>query len=484
MARPSPPRSSARGRSSSSPFIALFHNFGSAIGAKVAGLLLGIVAYGVLARTIGTAGLGKYRTVLTLLLFAGVMFDFGLYSITLRDISQPQADEHRILGNAVALRIAATSCAILVLVAGMIAAGVSASGVMIAGIGWVALQLSELLRAVFQLKLAQPRGALAEVAGAAATLVLVVALASLSADTNSMLAATAAGFCCTAAVSWRLVNGLLPFRLRFEWPVWRALILAGLPIGGSLILQTIQLRADVVFLALLRTPAELGLYDAPLKLYELLFAVPLLFGGLMLPMYVRDVGTCADGTLAPRLNAALGASFIFSMLTFAVLVECAGPIVVMFAGPSFSGSADPLRILAGSAIFAGVTGTLRFAAVAIGEQRRILRADIIGVCAAVAAHAILIPRYGIIGAAFGKLCGDVVTSVSAAIIMRRVLSRNTLVMVIASAAAAACLIGALSFAVNVDVPWFVASGVGAPIILAGLLLVPRVRQMLAPLAAS
>jgi O-antigen/teichoic acid export membrane protein len=313
---------------------ALFNNFGSAIGAKLAGLLLGIVAYGVLARTIGAAGLGKYRTVLTLLLFAGVVFDFGLYSITLRDISRPRADAHRILGNAVALRIATTSCAILLLVLGLVAAGASATGVMIAGIGWVALQLSELLRAVFQLKLAQPRGALAEVVGAAATLVLVVGLAGLHAGTDSMLAATAAGFCCTAAVSWRFAGGLLPFRLRFEWPVWRALILAGLPIGGSLIFQTIQLRVDVVFLALLRSPAELGLYDAPLKLYELLFAVPVLFGGLMLPLYVRDVGTRAGGTLAPRLSAALGVSFIFSMLTFAVLVGCAGPIVVMFAGPT------------------------------------------------------------------------------------------------------------------------------------------------------
>jgi O-antigen/teichoic acid export membrane protein len=167
-----------------------------------------------------------------------------------------------------------------------------------------------------------------------------------------------------------------------------------------------------------------------------------------------------------------------------VLAECAGPIVVMFAGPGFGGSADPLRILAGSAIFAGVTGTLRFAAVAVDQQRRILRADIIGVCAAITAQAILIPRYGIIGAAFGKLCGDVVTSVSAAIIVRKLLSRTTLVMVTVSAVAAACLIGAVSFAVNIDVPWFVASGIGAPLILAAILLVPRVRQMLAPLAAS
>src|SRR5262249_13658455 len=164
--------------------------------------------------------------------------------------------------------------------------GASVSGVMVAGIGWVALQVSELLRAVFQLKLAQPRGALAEVMGAIATLLLVVAIASVHGGTNSMLAATAAGFCCTAAVSWRFASRLLSFRLRFDWPVWRGCIIAGLPIAGSLILQTVQLRVDVLFLALMRTPAELGLYDAPLKLYELLFAVPYLFGGLMLPLYV------------------------------------------------------------------------------------------------------------------------------------------------------------------------------------------------------
>ena len=468
-------------------WFAILHNFGSAIGAKVAGLLIGIVTYGVLARTLGTEGLGRYRTVLTLLLFAGVMLDFGLYSITLRDLSHPVTDPHRILGNAVALRIAATTGAIVVLALGLLAldgvVGASVSGVMIAGVGWIALQVSELLRAVFQLKLAQPRGALAEVAGAIATLVLVFAIASLHGGSNSMLAATAAGFCCTAAVSWRFASRLLPFRLRFDWSVWRSFIVTGLPIAGSLILQTVQLRVDVLFLALLRTPAELGLYDAPLKLYELLFAVPYLFGGLMLPHYVRDAGKRTD-SVAPRLNAALGVSFIFSTLTFAALVSCAEPIVVLFAGPGFSASADPLSILAASAVFVGVTGTLRFAAVATHQQARFLRADIIGVCAAIAAHAILIPRYGIVGAAFGKLCGDVVTSVSAGIIMRGLLSRSIVVTAIVAVVAAACLIAAVGFAVVVAVPWFVAVGVCAPILLGGVLLVPRVRRSLAPLGAS
>ena len=466
--------------------LAILHNIGSAVGAKLAGLLLGIVTYGLLTRNLGATGLGRYRTVLTLLLFAGVAFDFGLYSIMLRDLSSPDANPRRILGNAVALRLVATSCATVLLALGVAATDADAAiltGVMTAGIGWIGLQVSELLRALFQLRLAQHQAAIAEGVGALATLALVAALASLQWGTNSMLAATAAGFCCTAAVSWRFANRLEPFRLRFEWRVWRGFIIAGVPLAGSLVLQTIQLRADVLLLSLLRSPAELGLYDAPLKLYELLFAVPYLFGGLMLPFYIRDLDR-RRGSPAPRLNAALSVSLIFSMLTFAILVECAQPIVVLFAGARFEASAEPLRILAASAIFVGVTGTLRFAAVAMHQQTRILRADAIGVCAAVAAHAILIPRYGIIGAAFGKLCGDVVTAVAAGVIMRSQLSRTLILTAVVSLTAAVCLIAAVELAVSIDIPWFVASAICAPLVLGAVLLVPRVRRSLAPLGAN
>jgi stage V sporulation protein B len=462
--------------------LAIFHNFGSAMGSKVVSLLLGIVTYGIMARTLGTAGLGRYRTALTLLLFTGVLVEFGIYAVTLRDISQPGADSNRILGNAVTLRIIASTCAIAVLSICLNAVGVPAAEVLIAGIGWIALQLSELLRAVFQLKLAQHLGAIAEVAGAVVTLVLVAAFASMHGGTAAMLSATAAGFFCTALMSWRFANRLVSFRPHFDWKIWRGFLVAGLPIGGSLILQTIQLRVDVLLLALPRTPAELGLYDAPLKLYELLIAVPLLFGGLMLPLYVRDLGT--RSSLVPRVNAALAVSCIFSMLSFAILLECGEPIVVLLAGPRFAASVDPLEILAASACFGAVTTTLRFAAVAMHQQARFLRADVVGMCAAVAAHAFLIPRYGIIGAAVGKLCGDVVTTVGACVIMRKLLGGSMILTLIVSMAAAACLIVAVDFAIGVvDVPWFVASAVCTPIILGSMLLLPRVRQILAPLGA-
>src|SRR5262249_12807171 len=157
------------------------------------GSLIGVITFGVLARSIGAEGLGQYRTVLTMLLFAGVAFDFGLYSITLREISLRKGDASRMLGNVVALRVVATIAAVILLYTLLHFTDYSNTirlGVLIAGIGWIGYQLNDMLRAVFQEKLMKHRGAIAEIAGASLALLLIIVLAQVHADTVAMLAAT------------------------------------------------------------------------------------------------------------------------------------------------------------------------------------------------------------------------------------------------------------------------------------------------------
>jgi O-antigen/teichoic acid export membrane protein len=441
----------------------------------------------VLARSIGAEGLGHYRTVLTMLLFAGVLFDFGLYSITLREIAQRNGNAAHILGNAVGLRLTATVCAVfllwLLLTVGDYYDRTIRIGVLVAGVGWIGYQLNDMLRAVFQEKLAKHRGAIAETAGAGLSLLIVAVLAWLHAGTVAMLAATAVGLICTATLAWRYSSQLMPFRLRTDWSVWRALIVAGLPIAGSVLLLNIQLRVDVLLLSLIRDPQQVGLYDAPIKLYELLFVVPYLFGGMMMPLFVRDL-SAGGGLFAARLSAALGASALVSALAFGALFVHAESVVVLLAGRGFAGAADPLRILAAAALFAGFSAILRFAATALHQPGRMLRVDVIGVSAAVLAHAILIPRYGIIGAALGKLCGDVVTSVAALLMLRRQLTRAILSATVTAMVGGVALIAALNAARYLGVHWMPSMVVGTALIGGALLLVPHVRYSLKALAAA
>ena len=422
-----------------------------------------------------------------MLLFAGVLFDFGLYSITLREIAQRNGNAAQILGNAVGLRMTATVCAVfllwVLLNAGSYYDDTVRLGVLVAGVGWVGYQLNDMLRAVFQEKLAKHRGAIAETAGALLSLLIIAVLAWQRAGTIAMLAATAAGLLCTATLAWRYSNQLMPFQFRTEWAVWRGLIVAGLPIAGSVLLLNIQLRIDVLLLSLIQDAKQVGLYDAPVKLYELLFVIPYLFGGMMMPLFVRDLSGGGE-TFAARLSAALGASALVSALAFGALFVHAESVVVLLAGPGFAGAADPLRVLAASALFAGVSAILRFAATALHQPGRMLRVDVIGVTAAVVAHMILIPRYGMVGAALGKLCGDVVTSVAALLLLRQQLTRTILTAALTAMLGGTALIAALNAASYLGVHWMPSVVVGTALIGGALLLLPHVRDSLKALAAA
>ena len=462
------------------PKAAFLRSLGSAAASKLGTALCGVVTFGFLARALGAHGLGEYRTVLTLLLFGGAVFDFGLYPLTLREIAQPEADRARILGSGVGLRLVSMVVAIallaLIVVLGDFDSTVRA-GVLIVGTGWVGLQLNEMLKAVFQYKMAQHRSAIAEISGAALSLLLVIGLTQVSAGTEGMLAATAMGFCLTGGIAWYYARQLVPFRPRIDLSVWRHFIVTGVPLAVSAILLIVRLRVDLLLLSVLRPPAEVGLYDAPVKLYELLLSLASILGGLMTPALIRDLRT--ENSLARRLNAGLAAMAIFSALACAVLFECAEPIVTLLAGSDFAPAARPLRIIAVSAGLTGLTSILRFGAISLDQQARMSRADLVGVAVAVMAHLILIPRFGLMGAAVGRLVGDMVTLAVAAWSLRAHLRPAVLGFAAIGVLAGVCLIGVLEFTAQMSVPWFVALALSGPVVLGCVLLMPRVRSELA-----
>ncbi len=75
-----------------------------AAGARIIGLALSLVILGFITRYLGQAGFGYYATILAFLYFFTILADLGLYSICLRDISRPRADEKKIASNAFTLR--------------------------------------------------------------------------------------------------------------------------------------------------------------------------------------------------------------------------------------------------------------------------------------------------------------------------------------------------------------------------------------------
>ena len=465
---------------------ALVRNLGSALWGKATVVGCGMLTFAILARQLGAEGLGEYRTVLTLLAFAGTALDLGLYHATLRRISEPGADQPRVMGNAFALRAAATALAVLLL-AGLVHVSrfdhAILVGVLVAGVGWIAYQISELALGIYQQRLVQHQAAVAEILGAVTTLVAVLLLSRAGGGVTAMLGATAGGWIVAMSMSWLLATRLVPFVPRIDHAESKRLLLAGLPIAASGVLMIIHLRADVLLLATLGGFREVGMYDVSLKIYELLATVPVLFAGLLMPLLVADRG--ADASVpGRRLQAAIAVCVAVLAIVLPVVMVHAESIARLLAGAEFHASGQVMRILVVAVAFGAISQIIRFAAIAQDLQATMLKADVVAVVAAVVAYLLLIPGHGMIGAATGKLIGDVAILGVALLIVGERLEPRVLRAVPLALAAAAALTVLLRLSAALGVNWLLASAVCAVAVAAVLFTRPTVRREFAALTRS
>jgi O-antigen/teichoic acid export membrane protein len=442
----------------------------------VAGLLMIMV----LTRHLGPTEFGYYRTVLTYCAFAAVLADCGLYMINLREMSRPGADPARVAGNTLALRFVSTGSMLIAAAAVAWATRYDLTvkwGVIIGAGIYTCLQASDFLISVFQSVLKQGRNAVAEVAGAIATLVVVWTLATVThAGAIPMLGATLLGAALAMGISWRLARRLVPFRLSFDLSLWRQFLVAGLPIAGAQILGMAMLRGDALLLSFYQPAAAVGLYGVPAKLFELATSIPYQFAGLMMPALTAGARGGRE-EFGGALRNAVDVSVVYGVGAILALAFFAPQILTLMAGAEFAAGAPALVFIAAAIALAGVTHILRFALVACERPRFVLMGDSIACVCAFAAYFALIPSYSYVGAAIGT----VVAEVAALICMLFGLKRagrplpsftNPLKAVISGAIAAA----AMMLLTHFELPWLLTLVVGGAVYLGGLALtraIPR-----------
>jgi O-antigen/teichoic acid export membrane protein len=401
--------------------VKLAGNMAAAVVGKILTAFLGIATMAVLARNLGTEGLGEYRVVLTVLAFTAMAADFGIYMVTLRRMAEEPDRASWIFGNALACRIVCTATAIGVatlLVWALDLATYIRFGLLVAGIGWLSYQVSQFMVCVFQHNLCQHYAATADVVAAGVALLALVMFAMLGGGTLLMLGGTSLGFFAGLVVSLLLARRLLPLKLGADFRLWRELMWAGLPVAGSMMLLLIHYRGDIAVLALIRPVEEVGIYDIAQKFYELTTSLAFVFGGILMPLLTRDLAN-NDRYFPRRLAGALSVALAAAVAVMVLLFAFAEPLVVLIAGAEFRATSEPLRILAITSVVATLAFVTRFAAMSRGYQRNLLIADIAAILVSTLVYVWLIPRFSYMGAAIGKCVGDVLMLVGATLVVAK-----------------------------------------------------------------
>ncbi len=381
----------------------LARNTALQIAGKAIGILLGLATVAVLFRYLQETGFGEFTTAITYLSIFAVIVDFGLTLTTVQMISEPGADEPKILGNIFALRI--LSGLVVFTLAPIIAllfpySPIIKLAIAVGSMAYFFSSTSQMLGGVFQKRLEMWRVVLAELVGRLILLVGSVFVALTAGSMIEVVLAIVIGNFAQLAITLLLARPFVRIKSAIDLAIWKMILSRSWPIGVSIIFNVVYLRGDILFLSFFRDDAEVGFYGAAYKIIDTLTAIPVLFMGLILPMLVS---AWSDHN-RERFAALMQKSFdFFVLLGLPIAVGAyalATPLMVLFGGERFAPSGAILQVLAPTIFIVFVGALYGHAIVGIRKQKPMAFGYAITAVVSIAAYLYFVPRFGGIGAAW------------------------------------------------------------------------------------
>lgn len=371
-------------------------------------MFLGLVSVAILTRYLGADGYGKFTLALVYLSFFGIAADMGLYTIAVREMSKKESRMQEIVANTLSLR------ALLATVVFTLAIGigwllpyepdVKVAIAIAAGAQFFGL-LNSAVIAVFQTKLRMGFSVISDLAGRTLALLAVIAVAYLNLGFYAVVATAALGSFLTFLVSTFLVRRFVRVRLHADVALWKELLKESVPYGAALVVIHLYLRADIFLLSLLRSNAEVGVYGVIFKIFELVIAIPAFFNNSVFPVLVRRLKRGAQDTSA-IMQKALDALLAGGAGIAVGGIVLAPEIMRVIGGSEFVSGADALRLILLATVLSFTLFVFASLYIALGRQAVVLKIAGSGLVLNVALNLLLIPPYGINGAALATLVSE------------------------------------------------------------------------------
>ncbi len=379
------------------------HNTLIQIVSKTISTVLGLVAVAVITRYLGQFGFGEYTTVVTFLSFFGIIIDFGLVLVTTQMISEPGADENRILSNLFTLRF--FSALVFLGLAPIIVlflpyGGAIKAGVAVAALSFFFISLNQIFTGLFQKELRMEKASIAEVSGRVFLVMGVLATVRWSWGLLGVLATTSLSSGLNFALNYAFSRKFAKIKFRFEKEVWKEIFHRSWPLTVTIIFNLIYLKTDTLILSLVKTQSEVGIYGAAYKVIDVLVTIPFMFAGLVLPIMTVAWAEKNLDKLKNILQKSFDTMAVFALPLLFGTEFLATKVMVFVAGREFAPSGDVLRvlILAASIIFLGTV--FAHGIIAINKQKKLIGAYVFTSATSLAGYLIFIPPYSYFGAAW------------------------------------------------------------------------------------
>ncbi len=365
--------------------------------------ILAVVAISFITRYLGREGFGYYTTVVAFLQFIAILIDFGLTTIAVQMVSERDDGTDKIMSNLMTLRT--VSAAIFLGAAPLLALffpypGIIKLGIAITTITFFFQLLLQTITGIFQKHMAMHIPAAADFISRLFYVAAVAALVYFKQGFLPILWVLAASNLVSLLIIYFYSRKFVVIRPAFDWAIWKAILSRAWPIGLSIILNLIYLKADIIILSLYKSQEDVGLYGAPYKLIDALTMFAMLFMGLILPLLAVAWAKKETARFAHIFQKTFNllVMFIVPMLVGTYFIS--GKVMTVMGGSEFAASGKILMILSigAAALFAG--SLFSFTIIALDKQKMVIWGYLADAVISLIGYFIFIPRYSYIGAAW------------------------------------------------------------------------------------
>lgn len=170
---------------------------------------------------------------------------------------------------------------------------------------------------------------------------------------------------------------------------------------------TIYLNMDTTMLGFMKSDADVGYYNAAVKIKNMLVSIVTSLGAVLLPrvtVYLEKNETDKFEALSKKaIRFVLFASL--PMLTYFIVFARQG--VLLLSGEEYVNSIFPMQIMMPTLLFIGLTNIMGIQIlVPMGHERKVLESTIFGAVIDLVLNFMLIPRYSVVGAAIGTVTAE------------------------------------------------------------------------------
>lgn len=172
---------------------------------------------------------------------------------------------------------------------------------------------------------------------------------------------------------------------------------------------TIYTNLDAVMLGFMATEADVGYYDAAVKIRKILLSIVTSLGTVLLPRASYYIENGMLEKFRSIVKKALSFVFLVASPLTIYFILFAREGILFLSGKAYMGAVVPMQIIMPTVLIVGVTNITGIQMlVPLGRESVVLRSEIAGAVFDIVVNAWLIPKYAAIGAAIGTLGAEAV----------------------------------------------------------------------------